>query len=59
VDCVLHDRQEVCDTFIWYLFAIHQLLRPNAGSEQLTSVSNFGSQTRYEHGRTSVAGIPL
>lgn len=31
MDCVLHDRQVVCDTFIWYLFAIHQLLRPKAG----------------------------
>jgi hypothetical protein len=58
VDWVLHDRQVVCDTFIWYLFAIHQLLMLVA-RQQLTSVSNLGSQAGDEYSRASVTGIPL
>jgi hypothetical protein len=58
VDWVLHDRHVVCDTFIWYLFAIHQL--PTSSVDwQLTSITHFSSQAGDEYSRASVAGISL
>ena len=57
-DWVLHERHVVCDTFMWYLFAIHQL--PTSNDDwQLTSISNLSSQAGNEYCRASVAGISL